>query len=174
MEYLDNEARDGEAGNGERIVSVARSPVGVAGRIALVAICLAPYLASYPVPALHFHVLRGDEKIMRGYEVAMLGWVTLLQPNLAWLANLLFVPSLAFMLARLWRAAAVMAALAALCGLHTLQLFTQTISSDSNMGRESPMLLSRLEPGFYLWMASFGLVVVASLSCWLREPKPGA
>ena len=143
----------------------------MAWRLALVGICLIPYLASYPAPALHFHLLRGEERIMKGYELAMLGGLALFQLNVAWLANLLYLPSLALMLGRLWRAAAVMAAFAALFGLHTLQFFRRTIDADPNQGRVSPMLLTRLEPGFYLWMASFGLVVIVSLSCLWRERK---
>jgi len=145
----------------------------MARRFALVGICLIPYLASYLAPALHFRLLSGGEKIMKGYEVAMLGALALLHLNVAWLANLLYLGSLVLVLGRLWRAAAVMATLAALFGLHTLQLFSSTIDVDPNMGRASPMLLSRFEPGFYLWMASFGLVLIVSLSCLRSERTLG-
>ena len=155
------------------MVRVARSPVGLLWRFVLVGICLTPYVVSYTVPALHFHLLRGEDRIMKGYELAMLGPMALLELNVAWLANLLYMPSIVFMLGRLWRGAAVTAVFAALFGLHTLQLYTHTIDAGINMGRESPMLLTRLEPGFYLWMASFGLVVIVSSSCWLWEPKLG-
>lgn len=150
---------------------VAKSPVGLLWRFVLVGTCLIPYGVAYAVPALRFHLLSGEDKIMRGYELAMLGALALLEFNVAWFANLLYLPSLALMLARLWRPAAVLAALAAVFGLHTLQLYGRTIDVSLNMGHGNPMLLARLEPGFYFWMASFGLVVVVSLACWLRDPK---
>ena len=152
-------------------MSGAKSPVGIAWRVALVGICLVPYVASYTMPALHFHLLKGEERIMKGSELAMMGPLALLHFNVAWLANLLFLQGLALMLGGLWRSAAVFAALAALFGLHTLQFYTQTIDASLNMGRDSPMLLTQLEPGFYLWMGSFGLVLIVSLACWLRDRK---
>ena len=128
------------------------------------------YLVSFIVPALEFKVTGGEEWLMRGYEAAMLGPVALLEGNYAWLANVLYVPSLVFVLVRFWRTAMACALVGAGLGLHTLALVGRDMPADAAGMRR--MMLVHFLAGFYFWLASMVAAAAGALWCRVRSGRP--
>src|SRR5262249_36307939 len=143
---------------------VTRRGPGVAIRAAIIGASLALYLGSLATPALEFVKTSGEQQVLKGYEALLLGWQALFVGNVGWLANVMDFPSLILLLPGFVRTAAVVSALAAAVGLHTLMLMGVTLSADE--AGVTHMSLTRLDVGFYLWIASMGLVMIGSIGCW--------
>jgi hypothetical protein len=138
-------------------------------RLAIVALALIAYIAACAAPALRFDLLeRASEspQVMKGFEVALLGWQAIFVGNLGWIANPLLFLSLLFILMRAWSIAAVCATLALLFALHSLMLVGDRIIADE--GGVTHMVLSRMYSGFYLWLASILIVAGGSIWWWRR------
>jgi hypothetical protein len=135
------------------------------GRLGIIAAALLLYAASLLTPALQFDgVENGVAHVMKGYEVALLGWQGIFVANFGWVANLIFFVSLPLVWMGSWRPAVVFAGLALLIALQSLVLLGRTLPGDE--GGVTHMVLSRLHPGFYLWMGAIVLALAGSL--WAR------
>lgn len=93
----------------------------------------------------------------------------------AWYANPVLAVALCLLGTRKWRAATITATAGLLIALDTVALLPWM----PERGRDY-FFVSRLLPGFYLWLASIGLVVVVGLaalllqSCAARPRSPPA
>jgi hypothetical protein len=138
-----------------------------AARLGIAGLALLLYLAACAMPALEFeqieNLARGPA-IMKGYETALLGWQALFAGNFGWLANLPFAIGLVFVLTGSWRPAAVCCGIALLLALDSLLLMGERIKADES--GLNHMVLSRLYPGFYLWLTSIAAALFGSI--WLR------
>jgi hypothetical protein len=126
------------------------------------------YLAACAVPALQFEQIENAARgptIMKGYEAALLGWQALFAGNFGWLANLPFAIGLVFVLTGSWRPAAVCCGIALLLALDSLLLMGDRIKADES--GLNHMVLNRLHPGFYLWVASIAAALIGSI--WRRR-----
>jgi hypothetical protein len=140
--------------------------------LAIVALALAAYVAACAVPALRFELPeRASEspQIMKGFEVALLGWQAIFVGNFGWVANPLLFVSLPLILMRRWRMAAVCATLGLLFALHSLMLLGQRIIADE--GGVTHMMLSRLYSGFYLWLTSILIPAAGSIWWWRQATR---
>jgi hypothetical protein len=125
------------------------------------------------MPALQFeqieNAVRGPT-LVKGYEAALLGWQALFAGNFGWLANLPFAIGLVFLLTGSSRPAAVCCSIALLLALDSLLLIGERIKADES--GLNHMVLSRLHPGFYLWVGSIAAGLIGSI--WLRRrARPG-
>ena len=117
-------------------------------RLSIIGLALALYAASLATPALQFDgVENGVARVMKGYEVALLGWQGIFVGNLGWIANWDFVVSLLFVRTSNWRTAVVCASLALLLALQSLMLIGKTVSGDE--GGVTHMVLSHLHGGYF-------------------------
>ena len=139
--------------------------VGMQARLIVVGLSVLVHLGSWIAPALQFDMTSGGPWIPRGWEVAFLGVQALLVGNFGWLANVFYAPSLIAALLAWWRTAATFAAAAVLVGFHSLALIGKEVPADE--GNVNQMVLVHLRAGFYLWMSSMVVMVLASL--WHRR-----
>jgi hypothetical protein len=140
----------------------------LAARLGLAGLAILLYVAACATPALHFEQIENAARgptIMKGYEAALLGWQALFAGNFGWIANLPFAVSLGFVLTGSWKPAAVCSGLALLLALDSLLLMGDRIKADES--GLNHMVLNRLHIGFYLWVASMAIVLLASI--WLRR-----
>jgi hypothetical protein len=146
-----------------------RPTTGAKGvRLAIVGISLILYAAACLVPALHFDKTTGEQQIMKGWEVALLGWQAVLIGNFGWGANPILILAWVLLLLGSGRIATVCGGLAVVFALMSLMLLGKTIPADE--GGVTHMVLSRLYIGFYLWVASMAVFVAASITRWRAAP----
>jgi hypothetical protein len=131
-------------------------------RLALASLSVILFLVSLALPALRFVVSTGEDRVMLGWELVLLGWVACVHNNnLGWLANLVYLPSVVVMVAGLRRLSVGLALVAMLFGLHSLALLGVTFDADEAGVKH--MALSHVDAGFYLWMAAMAVVVPGAL-----------
>lgn len=141
-----------------------------AARAAMVGTSLLLYGLSLALPALRFSVSNGDIRVPAGWEVLLLGWLALFAFNVGWLANLAYAVSLLALLLGAWRTTLVSACVALLFAADTLMLFRVSLYADE--GGVTHMLLERLEPGFFVWLAA--MTVVAAAAFWTLRQRSRA
>lgn len=87
---------------------------------------------------------------------------------IAWLANLAWVSALICLLLQKWRRAVFAAAAGFFIAFDTLRLAsTPVLNGDS----DSTLVLKQLLPGFYLWLASFVVIVACGLLGMRRQSR---
>jgi len=101
------------------------------------------FVAACAVPALEFKRSWGPPEVWRGWEILAFGWSGLFALMLGWLANPVWIASL-FRPRVGWIAMAIAATI--VIDMH------RTLPGDE--GGVTTQVISRLLPGFYLWMAS--------------------
>jgi hypothetical protein len=138
--------------------------VGIGGSVLL-------WSAACGLPALHVRLIQPDPwdasgTIDSGLICALYGAFGPLYRQFAWYANPVLAVALCLLGARKWRAAAITAAAGLVIALDTLAL----LPSMPERARDY-FFVSGLLPGFYLWLASIGLVVVAGLTALLLPSR---
>ena len=93
------------------------------------------------------------------------GWLGASVLQFAWCANPVLPLALALVFFRRWAAAAAVSGLALVLGLDTLTLYWQGVP---NADSPQTLYLARLLPGYFVWLASFALVVACCLVRWRR------
>lgn len=142
-------------------VSVARK--GPARLLALLA--MAVYAACLPLPAIYADNWAGPETFWTGLDVLAAGWLGLLEANIAWYANVLFLVGVVrLLLGRLARNGWIFLA-AALVACDSY-LLTEIWYNEGN-----PSPVKGLGPGFYLWIGDF--LMASALSAWLQRRHAG-
>ena len=117
------------------------------------------YLSALPMPALLFS---GHPPVM-GITTLLWGWWGVLTGDVPWFANLLYFLALGLVFLRFYKSAQLLSALALTFGcssLYVRQWFFNEAGGTPVIG---------LGLAFYLWMASFALLLVGSIGLyWLN------
>jgi hypothetical protein len=119
------------------------------------------FVMACAMPAL---VIRDGERVdsWEGWFLLTFGWGGLFQAQFAWLANLLLVGAALLVWRRRYVGAAVTSGMALPLALDTAAMFSQPVAIGDEV---RPCFLQRFGPGFFLWLASF--LVVLGGACWL-------
>lgn len=120
---------------------------------------LALFLLACALPALQVHYLTpSDTDTFFGWQLLFWGWMGPLELQFAWCANLA-LPIVAFLLLlRLWVPAALVAAAGLLIASDTFAMFFQpTYIPGTRIYLTMPLI------GFYLWMASFAVLLARAV-----------
>lgn len=123
--------------------------------LAIGAIVLAATLwgLSLTLPVWETRSTTGEWDVVRGALPALIGWLGVFEWCPAWFANLLLIPVCITLLARrfqgFWLSVAAFVIAATAYGMHTLY------------GDNSEAIIVGRRIGFYLWLASFGVMVLA-------------
>jgi hypothetical protein len=122
------------------------------------------YFISWFLPALVFKGTKGTHelKVMEGWECCYMGILSIVIGQFEGLSNLCFIGSGILLLERMWKAACIASGLAILLAIQTFALFVTPISFDEAHVTQS--VLSKLDVGFYLWIASFIIIFIVSLA----------
>lgn len=137
---------------------------GMGIRLGIAAGSVVLYAVSLAIPALEFTHETGGQEVMRGLEVALLGWQGLFVGNLAWLANLFLAVALLLLFLGLVRATAIVSALGTATALHTLAFLGTRVPVDE--GGTAYMVVTHLHGGFALWLGSMSLLMIATCRWW--------
>jgi hypothetical protein len=131
------------------------------------AACLIPFAAACVLPALLFKVIpdypgAAPPSTEEWPGLALLGYgpLAVLSGQFGWLANPAFVGAVIAVLLQKWRLAVFTGAAGFLIAFDTLRMAsTPVLNGDT----DSTLALKQLLPGFYLWLASFAMVVACGL-----------
>jgi hypothetical protein len=124
----------------------------------MIAVSLALFIASLPVPALYGRPPMGT---LTGWDCLLNGWYGVSAGYLAWLANLLYLPLLITLLRRKWKAAVVLGAIFVVIAL----LSVQYVSPALDWSSEPDASFNGLGPGFWLWLASGVVPLLGAIYC---------
>lgn len=152
-------------------------------KIVLLGLSLSLYGVALALPCLLFNVVPTDSVgispsdpndvyAMKGIELTFFGIIGLLFlqiPAIGWLANPIYwLCCITFMIQR-YRVSAIAGIVAILIGFGgTFSAFWFNLPADS--GGVSEFALSQLLLGFWLWLATPGLIALASIIGLLKEP----
>jgi len=112
------------------------------------------FAAACALPCLEMS--QKSDPVWYGLRILVLGWMGILVGQFAWLANPLWAFGLVAVAFRKWTLALVMLGLSLLFALNTLLLFGISLPADE--GNVNHTSLVRLRIGFYLWLASIGIL----------------
>jgi hypothetical protein len=123
------------------------------------------FAAACFAPALSFRVYSSDPErytieVNRGGNILFIGWMGVLVGQVAWVANPVWVLGIGFLFFERIKGARILLTLAVLLALSTLRLYRSEMPYDE--GGVTKMLLHAPLVGFYLWLSSIGLAVVAT------------
>jgi hypothetical protein len=123
------------------------------------------------LPALHVRLIQPDPwdrsgTVDSGLICALYGPLGPLYRQFAWYANPALAVALCLFGARKWRAATLTAAAGLVIALDALALLPWMPERARDY-----FFVSRLLPGFYVWLASIGLVVVAGAAALLGQAR---
>jgi hypothetical protein len=126
---------------------------------------IAMFIGACPLPALTFRGTAGGVDMLTWSGLDCLGY-TLLGPlafQFEGLANLLLFAAIVALALRHPKAALILSLIALAPALETFTLFKTEVYLDE--GGVKKAILTRLEPGFYLWMGSLLMIILASAIC---------
>jgi hypothetical protein len=131
----------------------------------LVAVSLVLFVAACFAPALSFRVYSSDParytiEVNRGGNILFIGWMGVLVGQVAWVANPPWVLGIGLLFFERIKGARILLTLAALLALSTLRLYRSEMPYDE--GGVTKMLLQAPLLGFYLWLSSIVLALVAA------------
>ena len=137
-------------------------PLPVSWRLTIVGVALALYVFACCLPAVRME----NGSVWYGAEILLLGPFGLLFMQIAWFANLLFIPSLIFIGMGWWRAALFVSLLQVLIALDMLNFPGSEIILDEGGINKTSVLA--LLPGAWFWLVSLivptsGFLVMCNL-----------
>ena len=143
------------------------SPSGWPIRPVLIASSILLYVTAAFLPALTFRVFSDSPAQFslenhRGYNLLLLGGLTLLVGFPAWLANPLWAAGIIALLRHRVIGARMLLGGAVLLALVSLTLFRHRLPHDE--AGVTKMLLQRPLIGFYLWLSSIVLALIAAMT----------
>ena len=136
-------------------------PAGDAWVSAAVIGSLLLFLASLPAPALYNDPPMGT---LTGWDCLLNGWYGVRNGYFAWLANPVYLPMLVTMHRRRWRPAIALSALFVGLALLSFQFVLPAIDMKSGPEPE----FDGLGPGFWLWLGSGVVPLLAAARCRRR------
>lgn len=114
------------------------------------------------MPAIEFEKIRGGERDWQwGIGLALIGWIAILVSQFGWYANLPLALGWLFLTLRSTRAAAICGAVALVIALHTIHLMYRSFAAGDD--HTSISTVSRLGPGFFLWLGSMVVLMVGAV-----------
>lgn len=135
-------------------------------KVALAAAIL--FIAACMLPALTFQNTNTNKPAeMSGMALFFLGPLAIFAGQFSWLANPMLIAAAIFYGFRRYPLAAGLSGGAVLVGLSALFLFKMSLPA--NEGGVGELKLTKLEPGFYLWMASLATFTAAAV--WKTFPN---
>ena len=149
----------------------------------LLGISLLLYITALSLPALVFEIVEhrtthtSSIYIMKGAEVTawgVLGLLFLQVPSIGWLANPLYWFSCLFFVQKKYKFSIAAACIAIIVGFTgTISAYWLTLPNGSNP--YSHLLLTKLLPGFWLWLAApaFMMIVASSFADWKHRNRIG-
>ncbi|MGM3306044.1 hypothetical protein ACSQ6I_08685 [Anabaena sp. WFMT] len=146
-------------------------------RLVVLGISLLLYIIALSLPALAFDIVDNQTKqtsfisVMKGAEVTiwgLLGLFFLQIPAIGWLANPLYWFSCKLFVQKKYKFSIVSAFIAIIVGFTgTISAYWLTLPNGSNP--YSHLLLTKLLPGFWLWLAAPGfLMIIASYFAYTK------
>jgi len=113
-------------------------------------------------PALEFERVRDAHRAWQwGVGLAIIGWIAILVGQFGWFANLPLLIGWLMVAVRRTRAAAFCGAIAFLLALLTLQLMFKSFAAGDD--HTSVSTVSRLGPGFFLWLGSMLVLPIGAV-----------
>ena len=148
-------------------------------RLAVFAASLALFAVALFLPALHFHTIHNGvlskppgvsttEEDWPGYEALAMSVLAPLVGEFAGLANLFLLVAWFFLFRDQFQKVAIFAGLAAASAMLTLQLFSTDVPLDEGGGGRDERM-THLGPGFYVWLASILLPMLAGFVWFNRR-----
>jgi hypothetical protein len=124
-------------------------------------VALVMFCVSLALPAIIF----SDNDYHRGYAVLIYGILGSLAGDFAWFANPVFIGAYITFCAR---AFAMSSLFSLVCVVFAATSYT---AKSALISFSSPATIKSLASGFYLWMASFVVLLVASVLLWFMSQK---
>jgi hypothetical protein len=115
------------------------------------------FLISLTLPAIIF----SDNDFHRGFAVLIYGILGALAGDFAWFANPLFLAALVTFSARAFSVSGVMALMCV--GLASTSFYAKA----ALVTFSTPATIKSLASGFYVWLASFVVLLIASVYFWI-------
>lgn len=138
----------------------------LATRLGIVAASAFLFLLACGLPALEFT----NGRVMRGFELLIMGWAGLQHGQPAWLANPILWLSWLFTLLSWELPGGILATLGLLVGSVTLRLYADPLPAADQAG-VTMLHLQQVKMGFNLWMTSLLAVVMGSFVLRLQRLK---
>lgn len=124
------------------------------------------YLIACILPCLEFR--NHTVQIYYGYSILFLGWMAIVVGQIAWLANPLWLLSMAFFVFRRWTLSLTFSAISILFAASTFLLYRQQLPDADGSGVK--IQLTSLRVGFYVWLTS--LAVTGAGAIYIRMIDP--